>query len=136
MEKYLLDTNICIFLLRGKYNVDKKMDEVGLENCYISEITVAELKYGAELGNRQGLVRRMQSLDEFIASVRVLPISETLDLFAKEKARLRLAGTPADDNFDLLIGCTAIVYGLVMVTENLQDFKNFSGIRLENWIRR
>ena len=109
MEKYLLDTNICIFLLRGKYNVDKKMDEVGLENCYISEITVAELKYGAELGNRQGLVRRMQSLDEFIASVRVLPISETLDLFAKEKARLRLAGTPADDNFDLLIGCTAIV---------------------------
>ncbi len=49
MEKYLLDTNICIFLLRGKYNVDKKMDEVGLENCYISEITVAELKYGAEL---------------------------------------------------------------------------------------
>ena len=136
MEKYLLDTNICIFLLRGKYNVDKKMDEVGLENCYISEITVAELKYGAELGNRQGLVRRMQSLDEFIASVRVLPISETLDLFAKEKARLRLAGAPADDNFDLLIGCTAIVYDLVMVTENLQDFKNFSGIRLENWIRR
>ena len=47
MEKYLLDTNICIFLLRGKYNVDKKMDEVGLENCYISEITVAELKYPA-----------------------------------------------------------------------------------------
>ena len=136
MEKYLLDTNICIFLLRGKYNVDKKMDEVGLENCNNSEITVAELKYGAELGNRQGLVRRMQSLDEFIASVRVLPISETLDLFAKEKARLRLAGTPADDNFDLLIGCTAIVYDLVMVTENLQDFKNFSGIRLENWIRR
>lgn len=136
MEKYLLDTNICIFLLRGKYNVDKKMDEVGLENCYISEITVAELKYGAELGNRQGVVRRMQSLDEFIASVRVLPISETLDLFAKEKARLRLAGTPADDNFDLLIGCTAIVYDLIMVTENLQDFKNFSGIRLENWIKR
>ena len=136
MEKYLLDTNICIFLLRGKYNVDKKMDEVGLKNCYISEITVAELKYGAELGNRHGLVRRMQSLDEFIASVRVLPISETLDLFAKEKARLRLAGTPADDNFDLLIGCTAIVYDLVMVTENLQYFKNFSGIRLENWIRR
>lgn len=136
MDKYLLDTNICIFLLRGKYNVDKKMDEVGLENCYISEITVAELKYGAELGNRQGLVRRMQSLDEFIASVHVLPISETLDLFAQEKARLRLAGTPADDNFDLLIGCTAIVYDLVMVTENIQDFKNFSGIRLENWIKR
>ena len=49
MKKYLLDTNICIFLLRGKYNVNKKIDTVGLDNCYISEITVAELKYGAEL---------------------------------------------------------------------------------------
>lgn len=37
MEKYLLDTNICIFLLRGKYDVDKKIDQVGIENCYISE---------------------------------------------------------------------------------------------------
>lgn len=51
--KYLLDTNICIFLLRGEYNVDKKIDSVGLENCYISEITIAELKYGAELGRRK-----------------------------------------------------------------------------------
>lgn len=48
-KKYLLDTNICIHLLRGKYNVDSKIDSVGLGNCYISEITVAELKYGAEL---------------------------------------------------------------------------------------
>ena len=43
MTNYLLDTNICIFLLRGKYDVDKKIDSVGLENCAISEITVAEL---------------------------------------------------------------------------------------------
>ena len=43
MEKYLLDTNICIFLLRGKYNVDKKLDLVGLENCFISEISVGDL---------------------------------------------------------------------------------------------
>lgn len=51
MTGYLLDTNICIFLLRGKYDVDKKIDSVGLGNCAISEITVAELKYGATLGS-------------------------------------------------------------------------------------
>lgn len=136
MKKYLLDTNICIFLLRGKYEVDEKINAVGLYNCYISEITVAELKYGAELGRRQGLHRRMQDLDKFIASVHVLPIVGTFDLFASEKARLRLAGTPADDNFDLLIGCTAVLYDLVMVTENLKDFKNISHICLENWIER
>lgn len=136
MDKYLLDTNICIFLLRGKYNVDKKIDSIGLENCYISEITIAELKYGAELGRQQGLQRRLQDLDKFLASIHILPITAALDKFASEKVRLRLLGTPAEDNFDLLIGCTAIVYGMVMVTENLKDFKRISGVHLENWIER
>lgn len=58
MGQYLLDTNICIFLLRGQYDVDKKIDEVGLENCHISEITMAELKYGAELGRKKGIKQR------------------------------------------------------------------------------
>ena len=47
-----------------------------------------------------------------------------------------MAGTPADDDFDLLIGCTVIVNDMVMVTDNLKHFKNFSGIQLENWIER
>lgn len=136
MEQYLLDTNICIYLLRGKYNVDRKIDAVGLENCFISEITVAELMYGAELGRQKGLQRRVQNLDEFIKSINVLPITDVLDQFASEKARLRLAGTPMDDNFDLLIGCTAVIYDMIMVTENLKDFQNIQHIQLKNWIER
>lgn len=134
--KYLLDTNICIFLLRGKYDVAEKMNAVGFENCYISEITIAELKYGAELGHAQGFSQRNQHLNEFLSSINVLPIIDVLDLYAKEKVRLRLAGTPADDNFDLLIGCTAVKYGMIMVTENIKDFKNIQGIQLQNWIQR
>lgn len=136
MGQYLLDTNICVFLLRGQYDVDKKIDEVGLENCHISEITMAELKYGAELGRKKGIKQRAQGLDSFLFSIQILPISNAIDLYASEKARLRLAGTPADDDFDLLIGCTAIANDLIMVTENIKDFKNFSNIKLENWIKR
>ena len=136
MKQYLLDTNVCVFLLRGQYAIDKKLDNVGLENCHISEITEAELKYGAELGRRKGLRQRMEHLNDFLASINILPISDAIDLYASEKARLRLAGTPADDDFDLLIGCTAIVNNMVMVTENLKHFKNYAGIRLENWIER
>ena len=136
MKQYLLDTNVCVFLLRGQYAIDKKLDNVGLENCHISEITEAELKYGAELGRRKGLRQRMEHLNELLASINILPISDAIDLYASEKARLRLAGTPADDDFDLLIGCTAIVNDMVMVTENLKHFKNYAGIRLENWIER
>ena len=48
MEKYLLDTNICILLLKGKYNLNVKLKQVGLQNCYVSEITLEELKFEAE----------------------------------------------------------------------------------------
>lgn len=70
----------------------------------------------------------MTELEEFISSIHVLPITGVLDLFASEKVRLRLAGTPVEDNFNLLIGCSAIVYNMIMVTENLKDFKSFLGI--------
>jgi tRNA(fMet)-specific endonuclease VapC len=46
--KYLLDTNICVHFLRGKFEVDKILKAKGVENCYISEITVLELRFGAE----------------------------------------------------------------------------------------
>lgn len=134
--KYLLDTNVCVHLLRGKYRVDAQIDHVGLENCYISEVTVAELKYGSELGRQMGYHGRDEKLEDFLSCINVLPIIDVLDIFAAEKARLRLSGTPADDNFDLLIGCTSVFYGMIMVTENVKDFKNIQHIRLENWIKR
>jgi len=46
--KYLLDTNICIYYIKGLYDLDRKFEAVGPENCFISEITVAELKFGVE----------------------------------------------------------------------------------------
>ena len=46
--KYLLDSNICIHFLRGKYNIIEKLNEVGIDDCAISEITLAELVFGAE----------------------------------------------------------------------------------------
>ena len=67
----------------------------------------------------------MEHLNEFLASINILPISDAIDLYASEKARLRLAGTPADDDFDLLIGCTDIVNNMIMVTENLRSCFDF-----------
>ncbi|MFC5284307.1 PIN domain-containing protein [Pedobacter alpinus] len=48
MKKYLLDTNICAYFLNGKFNLGERIENIGIENCFISEITVAELKYGVE----------------------------------------------------------------------------------------
>ena len=120
----------------GKYNVAARIDQIGIKNCCISEVTVAELKFGKVLGKLKGGPKyKDQNLEAFLSSIKVYCIESALDLYAEEKARLQLVGTPADD-FDLLIGCTSVVHNMVMVTENIKDFKNIHGIRLENWIDR
>lgn len=133
-QKYLLDTCICVYWLRDKFNVKDRIDSVGLENCYISEITVAELKFGREYGKLKGGPKyKDQRLDEFFTAINVIPVSPFFDKYAEEKARLTIAGIPTGD-FDLLIGCTAVAKKMVMVTQNIKDFENIGHIELENWI--
>lgn len=87
-RRYLLDTNVCVFFLRDKYDVDKRIESVGLENSSISSITVAELKYGAELMRKKGKNFSPQDLDSFINSMDVVSIDSALDVFAKEKNKI------------------------------------------------
>ncbi len=134
-QQYLLDTNICIYWLRDKYDVKGRVNAVGMENCYISEITIAELIYGREYGRMKGGSKyKEQKLEKFFEDINVLPIAHAFELYGREKARLRMNGTPLEDEFDLLIGCTAVTEGMVLVTENVKDFKNIKDIRIENWV--
>jgi len=133
MAKYLLDTDISIFYLRGKHSINNKLKEIiGYNNCFISEITLAELKYGAELSER--IDENMHSVNEFARQVGILPIFNSLDLYAKEKARLKKSGDLIDD-FDLLIGCSAIKNDLILVTNNERHFERIWNIKIENWIK-
>ena len=65
MKKYLLDTNICIFFLQGKYGIVDKIKEVGQKNCLISEITVAELYFGAYHSNNKD--KHLKETKDFIS---------------------------------------------------------------------
>ena len=136
MTQYLLDTNICIFYLRGRYDIDQLIDKVGWENCYISEITELELKMGVELSLQRDSIDRSERLNQFLDDIKIIPINSAIDVAASEKIRLRLAGTPCDDNFDLLIACTAIANDMICVTDNTKDFHRFLNIQLENWVVR
>jgi tRNA(fMet)-specific endonuclease VapC len=130
---YLLDTNICIHFFRGKFNMIEKFELVGLSNCAISEITLAELVFGAE--NSANPKKNQEIIDKFSSQITILPIFDCISKYGKEKARLRKAGIMISD-FDLLIGCTAVENDLVMVTENSIEFERINGIRIENWINR
>jgi len=131
--KYLLDTNICIHFLRGNFNLIEKIQQVGIENCAISEITLAELTFGAE--NSKFPKKNLEIVDAFSEQVIVLPILGGIKEYAKQKVRLRKAGQMISD-FDLLIGTTAIANNLIMVTENTKEFQRIENLTLENWVNR
>lgn len=131
--KYLLDSNICIHFFRGKYNIFEKLNEVGLGNCAISEITLAELVFGAEKSNNPK--KNYKLIEKFISQLTILPIFDAIPTYGKEKTRLQSAGKLISD-FDLLIGCTCIENDLIMVTENVKEFERIEHIKIENWVSR
>ena len=137
MRKYLLDTNICVHFLRGNYNLDFKFEQVQLENCFLCEITLAELEYGVENSATVFQKQQRDSLQKLVTAFadRILPTRDGFPVYAKNRAKLRKLGTPISD-FDLLIGSTAVVNDLVMVTENITEFARIENIQLENWIVR
>ncbi len=131
---YLLDTNICVFFLRGKMDLDKTIKEKGCGNCYISEITVFELRFGAE--NSDDNVKSHIAVDNFVNGLSIIPIYGCIKRYAKEKVRLRKMGKPLHDEFDLLIGVTSVENKLTLVTDNVTDFQNIEDIKIENWFKR
>ena len=116
--------------MKGKFDLETKFENVLPENLFISEMTLAELKFGVE--NSEHSEKNKMALDNFLTGVQILQIFHSLDLYGKEKARLRKEGTPIDD-FDLLIGVTSVTNKLTMVTNNSNHFKRIAGIKLEDW---
>lgn len=130
-HKYLLDSNICIYMLRGKKGMYEHIKRVGWDNCYISEITIAELLYGAECSN--AVEENKQEVLSFCADMKVIPVGIALTEYAHQKAKLRRKGIMIDD-LDLFIGCTAITSNCIMVTENVKHLNRIEGIQIENWV--
>ena len=133
MIRYLLDTNICVSFLRGKLDFKQFVTGAWRDCCCISEVTVLELRYGAENSNNPQ--KHHHAVDMFLSGLSVIPIVKAINIYAQEKVRLRKIGTPLHDEFDLIIGVSAIANGMVLVTDNVKHFKNLSDIKLENWLK-
>ena len=134
MNGYLLDTNICIYLLKRRYDIDKKLDSIPDEmRICISEITLAELYYGASKSNNKQA--HLQEVNLIANLFEVLPIRDCLELYGDNKTSLEHKGIRIDD-FDLLIGSTAIANNLVVVTENIKHLARIPNIIIENWVEK
>lgn len=116
--------------MKGKFNLDETLGRVLKDNLFISEITLAELKFGA--GKSEHIEKNPGAVEKFLTGVQLLPMSLAVDFFAREKARLRKAGTIIDD-FDLLIGATAVAYELTLVTNNMAHLGRVRNVHIEDW---
>jgi tRNA(fMet)-specific endonuclease VapC len=135
--KYLIDSDILIAMLRDtgdKTGLRRKALEVGLQNCYVSSISLAELSSGAyRMASDRGLFEV-----EFIKKIfNILPFGsneyEDVGCFGRSKALLYGAGIPIDD-MDLLIGSSALAGGFTMVTHNVRHFSHIPGLAIKDWM--
>lgn len=133
MTRYLLDTNICIYLIKKHPpEVLARFQQIQLKQLHIPTITLFELYYGIEKNNSQQ--RNLAALENFIAPLTVIDF--TLDA-AKKAAKIRNAlqkkGTPIGA-YDLQIAAIALSLNMTLLTNNTREFERVEGLKLENWV--
>ncbi|MDO9163928.1 MAG: type II toxin-antitoxin system VapC family toxin [Methylococcaceae bacterium] len=133
MIRYLLDTNICIYLIKKHPSeVLARFQQIQLKQLHIPTITLFELYYGIEKNNSQQ--RNLAALENFIAPLTVVDF--TLDAAkkaAKIRSNLQQLGTPIGA-YDIQIAAIALSLNMTLLTNNTREFKRVNGLKLENWV--
>ena len=132
MTRYLLDTDICIYISnRSPESVRKRLDQTAPGEVAISVITYMELVFGAYKSNHSG--RAMAAAEELRQVAPVLPLHADAALhYGRIRAQLERRGTPIGP-LDRLIAAHALSLGLTLVTNNEREFSRIPGLRVENW---
>ncbi len=128
---YLIDTNICIYAMKGLYpSLNQRLIE-DWENIYVSSVTVGELEYGAAK-SRWGK-RTRQTLYAFLANYQIIPFDENDAIyFGKLRAELTTKGIPIGA-YDIMISAQGVARNLIVVTHNTKEFSRIHGLKLEDW---
>ena len=130
---YLLDTNICIYAVKGKFpQVAAKLFTLPLSQVHLSVITLYELEFGIQKSHWQGRSRAV--LQSTLASFPTLEFTAEDALLAGQiRAQLETAGQPIGA-YDLLIAAQALNRDLILVTHNTAEFSRIPHLKLEDWV--
>jgi tRNA(fMet)-specific endonuclease VapC len=132
MLKYLLDTNIVIYVLKRRPKEVLDVFNINASRMAISSITLSELLYGAE--KSQNIDKNLEAIEEFISHLDVLPYdAKASQHYGQIKAALEKKGEIIGEN-DIHIAAHAISQGLILVTNNLREFKRVPNLAFENWV--
>ena len=133
MIRYLLDTNICIYLIKKHPpEVLARFQQIQLKQLHIPSITLFELYYGIEKNNSQQ--RNLAALENFIAPLTIVDFTHDA---AKKAAKicndLQKQGTPIGA-YDIQIAAMALSHNMTLLTNNVREFERVKGLTLENWV--
>jgi tRNA(fMet)-specific endonuclease VapC len=131
--RYMLDTNICIAIIKGKPpKALRRFDRLSAGDVGISVITLAELCYG--IAKSRNIDKNRQALEEFLLPLEVADFDESAaSAYGTLWADLENAGRPIGP-LDTQIGAHALSLGSVLVTNNVAEFRRIKGLEVENWL--
>lgn len=130
---YILDTNICIYLIKKKPpEVIEKFKTLTPGSVGISSITLAELEYGVMKSSMQE--KNQQALFDFLLPLDIYDFNENAALaYGMIRADLERTGATIG-SLDLLIAAHAKAINQVLVTNNIREFSRVKGLMIENWV--
>ena len=129
-RRYLLDTCICIALMKKIPSVIEHLRHVRLDDCKISVVTLAELYFGAY---KSGQKKHFLDVEVVKSLFEQFDIANCLKEYGDIRWQLERTGKKID-HFDMLIGATALHEHLVVVTGNTSHFERIPGLQIENWM--
>ena len=131
--KYLLDTNICIYLIKkNPQKVFAKFRQLSVGEVGLSAITYAELEYG--VSHSHDPARNRIALSEFLAPLEILDFQvQVAPLYGTLRASLVRSGKMIGP-LDLLIAAHALHLGVTLVTNNVKEFSRVPDLKIDNWV--
>lgn len=132
MPRYMLDTDTCSYIMRRSSDaLLQRLAKAAVNDLCISVITKSELLYGVEVSPKQK--QDEAALQAFLQYIEVLDFpDEASSHYAKIRSELKVRGSMIGAN-DLLIAAHARSLGLILVTNNIREFKRVRGLIIENW---
>jgi tRNA(fMet)-specific endonuclease VapC len=132
--RYLLDTNICVALIRKRsQTVVDHITKHQIDDIAVSTITIAELQYG--VNKSSSVQRNQQALDQFLIPFSILDFDyAATQAYGPIRTYLEVQGTPIGA-LDTLISAQAIAYSLILVTNNTKEFSRIPQLVIEDWTK-
>jgi len=130
---YYLDSNICVYFLKGLYpSIMESIQITNPNNIKIPSIVKAELLYGAE--KSQNKAKNLANINRFLEPFEIVPFDDDCSIvYSKIRSSMELKGTIIGPN-DYIIAATVLAKNGILVTNNIKEFERVKSLKIENWI--